>query len=380
MRRVTVISGVPVDDVTLPEAVDRIAEMVETGRRTRRTHQVTTVNVDFIINSLDDPELRFLLQSADLSIPDGMPVVWGSRVLGSPLRERVTGADLVPALVERAQRDGYRILLFGSAPGTAETAAAVLRDRWPGADVLGYGGPFFEDVEDMDDEALDIIREARPDVVCVALGHPKQERWIKYYGPKIDAPVMIGVGGTLDFIAGTKARAPEWMQRNGLEWLHRLLSEPRRLGRRYGRDLVYLGPLLLTDAWRMRRMRPSSRAPAEIQRHSGAAYIVAHGPLDVRLQSIADETASALEHGRCVTVDVRGLERLDQRTLGAMFALAHAVRDQGCEFRIVAGDHVRRGALRRLRVDSFFRLASPITEEPLAPLPSESPSGIRRIA
>jgi N-acetylglucosaminyldiphosphoundecaprenol N-acetyl-beta-D-mannosaminyltransferase len=140
---------------------------------------------------------------------------------------------MVPELAELAVNRGFSMMVFGSAEGVAEQAAQMLRDRNPGLDITGYGGPFFGDVADMDPQVLDVIREARPDILCVALGHPKQERWIEEYRDKLEVPVLVGVGGSLDFIVGTKARAPKWMQRSGLEWVHRLASEPRRLWRRY---------------------------------------------------------------------------------------------------------------------------------------------------
>ena len=136
--------GVPVDDVTLEEAVERCGELVEIGRATGQTHQVTTVNVDFLLTAGRHPSVRKILQSSDLAIPDGMPVVWGSRLLGTRLRQRVAGADLVPALAECAARRGYRIYLFGSAPGVAEEAAELLSKEHPGAVVVGAGGPMFD--------------------------------------------------------------------------------------------------------------------------------------------------------------------------------------------------------------------------------------------
>ena len=223
-HRVASILGVPIDDVTMDETIDLIAEMVEEGRASGRVHQIATVNVDFLCNAVDDERLMGILGRTALSIADGMPLVWGSRWLGTPLRERVAGADLVPALVERAAADGYRVYFFGAAPTVAAAAADVLRERYPGAEIVADAGPMFADPADMDPAALVPIKAARPDICCIALGNPKQELWIERFGADVGAPVVIGVGGTLDFVSGAKRRAPGWAQRFGFEWVHRAVD------------------------------------------------------------------------------------------------------------------------------------------------------------
>jgi N-acetylglucosaminyldiphosphoundecaprenol N-acetyl-beta-D-mannosaminyltransferase len=260
--RVAVVLGAPVDDVTVGEAVDRIAAMVADGRATGRVHQVVTVNVDFVVNAQDDEELLAILQRSDLAIPDGMPLVWGSRLLGTPIRERATGVELLPALVERATRDGYRICLFGAAPGVAARAAELLTTRYPGADVVGLEAPVVGRDGSMDPAGLEPVRAADPDIVGVALGNPKQEHWIARHGSTLGCPVFIGIGGTLDFLTGETTRAPGWMQRAGFEWLHRALSEPRRLAMRYARDIVVYLPGLARQAWRGRHGHNATVAAA----------------------------------------------------------------------------------------------------------------------
>ena len=330
----TVMVGVPVDDVTLEEAVERCGELVEIGRATGQTHQVTTVNVDFLLTADRHPSVRKILQSSDLAIPDGMPVVWGSRLLGTRLRQRVAGADLVPALVECAARRGYRVYLFGSAPGVAEEAAELLSKNHPGAMVVGAGGPTFADVEDMDRAALDDIIAAQPDIVCVALGHPKQERWIEAYRHEIGAPVMVGVGGSLDFLVGRKRRAPAWMQRTGLEWLHRVLTEPGRLGRRYARDLLMFPPLLLREV-----IKTPSRTSTACQL----------------------ERSGVVEDGGSLIVDLRPVARLDRVTLASLMLLARRARANGGELSLVGLSRDARRTLRELRVESCFRMPADAT-------------------
>ena len=204
-----VILGVPIDDVTMDEAVDEIVRFVSVGRQSGRWHQVTTVNLDFVTNAVTDVRLLKLLQRAELNIADGMPIVWGAKALGSPVRGRVAGVDLVDSLARLAAAGHITMHLFGAAPGVAEEAASRLRARHPGATVThGTSGPQFSNVADMDPAVLLEIRNARPDVLCVALGNPKQEWWIEHYGPELQVPVLIGVGGTLDFIVGQRRRAP----------------------------------------------------------------------------------------------------------------------------------------------------------------------------
>jgi exopolysaccharide biosynthesis WecB/TagA/CpsF family protein len=294
------VTGVPVDDVTMDEAVDRIFDLVRDGRASGRCHQVATVNVDFVVNARHDPALRSVLHRTSLSIPDGMPIIWGSRLLGTPLRTRVAGADLVGALVARAAADGAVVSLFGAGPGIAPRAADVLRRAHPAATVVADEGPVFGDVAELSMDRLQGLRELRPDICCVAFGNPKQERFIERFGAELGIPVMIGIGGALDFIVGEKRRAPAWMQRSGLEWLHRAASEPRRLAGRYARDAVSFGPALVSQAW---RGRPATGAPANAVHVEDGDEDVVHLNGDRSADNIvAAELAAALRsawrHGR----------------------------------------------------------------------------------
>ncbi len=297
--RSVVLLGSPVDDVTLDEVVDVVAAMIESGRRTGRVHQIATVNVDFIVNASRDPALRAIMQRTDLAIPDGMGVVWGARLVGTPIRQRSAGADLVPALARGAARSGWRICLFGGAPGVAERAAVVLAGGAPGVDIVVVPAPQVSADGSMDVAVLDELRAARADIVGVALGNPKQERWIARHGAAVGAPVAIGIGGTLDFLTGTTTRAPGWMQRAGLEWIHRALSEPRRLMGRYAHDIVVFGPGLARQAWRGRR-----------RRRRGAVLV-------------HDDAVAG------TTVDLAGLARLDNRAVAVIASSLRASRLAG---------------------------------------------------
>jgi N-acetylglucosaminyldiphosphoundecaprenol N-acetyl-beta-D-mannosaminyltransferase len=353
--RCAVVMGLPIDDVTISEAVDRIAAMVEVGRATGRSHQVATVNVDFVVNAVGDPDTLRILQHSDLAIPDGMPVVWGARLLGSPLRERTPGVDLLPALVKRSADAGYRICLFGAAPGVAEKAAAWLTGRFPGADVTGLAAPDVGRDGTMDPAALEPIRAVRPDIVGVALGNPKQERWIARHARSLGAPVLIGIGGTLDFLTGVTRRAPHWMQRTGLEWLHRAASEPQRLAGRYARDVVVFLPGLLAQAWRGRR-RSSTVLPLVTTDGSSTTMQVL-GPL--RDDLIVASGAGTIPADRILTVDVSALTMLDNPTVAALAGLLRSARRTGTRVSVVGFPPRLDASARRLNVAGLLVAADP---------------------
>jgi N-acetylglucosaminyldiphosphoundecaprenol N-acetyl-beta-D-mannosaminyltransferase len=222
------IGSIEVDSLTFAEAVDAAEALV----RARRGGTVFTPNVDHVVLAGEHEAFRRAYSRADLCVADGMPLVWASRLLRSPLPEKVSGSDLVPSLLERAAASGHRVYLLGGAPGSAAQAARVLRER--GVCIAGVDAPILRDPLDAVERQpiVERIRAAAPDLVLVAFGAPKQELFIDGARTGLDA-VWIGVGATLEFIAGRIPRAPLWMSRHGLEWLYRLAREPRRLWRRY---------------------------------------------------------------------------------------------------------------------------------------------------
>jgi len=216
------ILGVRVDDVTYTEALDQVERAIADGG----VYQIATVNVEFIMEARRNPAFRRVLAEASLCVPDGIGVLWASRRQGRPLRQRVAGVDLVERIAARAAQQGWRVFFLGAAPGVAERAATVLSERYPGLKVAGcYAGSPQPQEED---EIVGWVRAARPDVLFVAYGAPRQDLWIARNQARSGVPVAVGVGGSFDFIAGLAIRAPGWMQRVGLEWLHRLLREPWR--------------------------------------------------------------------------------------------------------------------------------------------------------
>ncbi|MCO5090971.1 WecB/TagA/CpsF family glycosyltransferase [Bosea sp. (in: a-proteobacteria)] len=226
------IMGVNVSAITMADALRAVEDWID--RRAR--HFVCITGVHGVIESQSDPALMAIHERAGLVTPDGMPLVWMARKLGHRHTERVYGPDLMLALSALSAQKGYRQYYYGGAPGLADRLRDRLAGRFPGLAVAGtFSPPFRAATEDEDEATVRMINQARPDIVWIGLSTPKQEYWMADHLGRIDAPVMIGVGAAFDFLAGTKRQAPLWMQRNGLEWLFRLLSEPRRLWRRYGR-------------------------------------------------------------------------------------------------------------------------------------------------
>jgi len=249
-RRRLRLGRLHVDDVTFTQALDTVAAMIAEGCG----GTVFTPNVDHVVMADHDERFRRAYEAADLSLADGMPIVWASRMLGKPLPEKISGADLVLPLMERAGREGWRVYILGGAPGVGALAAERLVGRFPRIVIAGTDAPRI----DMDAPAssrtpvLERIAAARADLVLVALGAPKQELWIAEAAPELRPAVLLGVGAAVDFIAGTARRAPRWMSESGLEWLFRLAQEPRRMWTRYlVRDPEFL-VIVLRDLRRLR--------------------------------------------------------------------------------------------------------------------------------
>jgi N-acetylglucosaminyldiphosphoundecaprenol N-acetyl-beta-D-mannosaminyltransferase len=237
------IGGVPIDHLDLEGAVARVDAFVRAGS----PRQIVTVNLDFLAIARREPAFRQALVEADLALADGQPLVWLSHRTTSPLPERVAGVDLVDAACRLAAERGYRPFMLGAAPGVARAAAAELERRYPGLEIAGVHCPEFGPPTPAGDAAMvAAVRRARPDLLFVALGAPRQDLWIRQHLHELDVPVCMGVGGAFDLIAGELTRAPRWMRRAGLEWGFRLLQEPGRLWRRYLlRDIPLMAQLIL---------------------------------------------------------------------------------------------------------------------------------------
>lgn len=232
MAEAITIVNTKIDNTTLDEAISTIIGWIENHDTPR---YVVTSNVDHIVKLQNDNEFKKIYQDADLVLADGMPLVWAAKFLGTPLYEKVSGSDLFIKLCEIASRRKFRLFFLGGSPGDAEKAKEVLVRQNPGLLVEGvYCPPFgFEKDEQERKKIVELIKAANPDILFVGLGAPKQEKWIYEHYQKTRVPVSIGIGISFSFAAGTIKRAPVWMQKVGLEWLWRLIMEPRRLWKRY---------------------------------------------------------------------------------------------------------------------------------------------------
>jgi N-acetylglucosaminyldiphosphoundecaprenol N-acetyl-beta-D-mannosaminyltransferase len=231
------IAGVRIDSVDLASAV----ALIESAVGDRSPIQIATVNLDFLVRAQRSAELRRVLASTELNVADGMPLVWLSKLAGRRLPGRTAGSDLVPLAMSRLAARGARVFLLGGERAVALEAGKRLVEAYPGLVIAGHCEPPRVAIERMPNRSIvRLIQQARPDVLLVAFGNPKQELWISRHRQSLGVSVAIGVGCTLDLIAGRSVRAPGWMQQTGLEWLFRLAQEPRRLFMRYVTDSLWL--------------------------------------------------------------------------------------------------------------------------------------------
>lgn len=220
-----------IDDCSFEQACEAIVAHARSGGR---PSFVTTANAQHVVLLENDKRLRAIYDHADLIVPDGYSLLLAARFSGRSLRERVTGVDMFQSLCILAAKHGLHVFLMGGRPKAASLTAEVLKKRLPGLRVTTCCPPLGFDKSEKELElAAQAIRAAKPDMLFVALGAPKQEYWIHDHGLQLGVPILIGVGGTFEMVAGMVSRAPGWMQRTGLEWLYRLCLEPRRMWRRY---------------------------------------------------------------------------------------------------------------------------------------------------
>ena len=217
------VLGVAFNNLTMDEAVDRAWGLMNE----RKAAYVVTPNPEIVMTCRDDPGAAAAVAGAALTIADGIGVIYGAKIQRTPLKQKVPGIDFTTLLMERMAKEERSVFLFGSKPGVAEKAEENLKRRFPGLRFAGTNDGYFKD----DAPIVEKINAASPDLLLVCLGAPKQEKWMRDNAPKLDVGLMIGAGGSLDVFAGVAERAPEAWQKAGLEWLYRLMKEPKRIGR-----------------------------------------------------------------------------------------------------------------------------------------------------
>ncbi|HAT4199479.1 TPA: WecB/TagA/CpsF family glycosyltransferase [Clostridium perfringens] len=220
-----------IDNLTMNEALDRAEELIIK----KKPSYVVTPNVDHIVKLENDKEFQDVYKNADLILTDGMPLIWISKIKGNPIKEKISGSDFFPKLCERAAEKGYSIFLLGAAEGVATKAAKNLKEKYEGLNIVGTYSPSYG-FEKKDDEIkmiIEMINKAKPDILAVGLGAPKQEKFLHKYRNDLNVPISLAIGASIDFEAGNINRAPRWMQNCGLEWFYRLCKEPKRMFKRY---------------------------------------------------------------------------------------------------------------------------------------------------
>jgi N-acetylglucosaminyldiphosphoundecaprenol N-acetyl-beta-D-mannosaminyltransferase len=359
LSETAVILGIPVDNLTMDEAVDSIFDMIEAYRHDKRPRQVATVNVDFVVNTLTwrlgrsrHPELLDILRRADVVTADGMPLVVVSKLLGSPLKGRVTGADLVPRLAKDAAQRGKSLYFLGGRETVAKRAAALLQQRYPSLVIAGIDSPFvytegknLADAEDVDREIIERINAARPDILLIAFGNPKQEVWFNRNRNRLRVPVSIGVGGTFEFIAGSVKRAPAWMQRTGMEWIFRITQDPGRLWKRYLLGFFKFGlmvwPAVLYYRYQLlghRLLRTKGALPPEAPGDPGApatthlTIVALPSRLDLAaLEGVSEGVDQAFAGGADIALDFGQVSFVDSRGLGFLIRTLRRGEREGRE-------------------------------------------------
>lgn len=264
------VFGVDVDVVTLDHAVEKILEFLAGGEHAavaehaRLSRVVVTPNLDHAVMLRSNEQLRRAYARADLVVADGMPLIWASNLMGTPLPERVAGSDLVPALFKRGPL-GLRVFLLGASDESSRRCAERLGEEYPKILVVGRLSPpkGFEHSDQWSATIVDAITRTKAQVVVVAFGAPKQELWVDVHRDRLPGVVLLCAGATIDFLGGTIERAPPWTRSLGLEWLHRLSKDPARLIKRYAKDAVWLPLLLANDAVHRIRLQHQVKVGAE---------------------------------------------------------------------------------------------------------------------
>lgn len=220
-----------IDNLTMQETLQEIENIIKKNKNS----YVVTPNVDHIVQLETNKELRDVYANASLILTDGKPLIWISKLYGTPIKEKISGSDLFPLLCKMAAEKKYTMFFLGAAEGVAQTAANNLMDKYPGLKVVGtYSPPFgFENDKKEMDKIKSMIHKMKPDILIVGLGCPKQELFMYHHCKELNVPISFGLGASLDFEAGNVKRAPKWMAKNGFEWLYRITQDPKRMAKRY---------------------------------------------------------------------------------------------------------------------------------------------------
>ncbi|MCL4176658.1 MAG: WecB/TagA/CpsF family glycosyltransferase [Verrucomicrobia bacterium] len=361
-RQPIALLGVAFDNLTLRETVNRIEEMIASPR----SHYVVTANMDFLAVARRDPEFQRILLNAHLVLCDGTPLVWASRLFGNPLPERVAGADVVPELIRVAAEKHYRLFFLGATEESNTQAIARLRARFPDLDISHYSPPFRPLPELDNADIIRRVRAAKPDLLFVAFGCPKAEKWMARHYAELGVPVAIGIGATIDFLAGRVKRAPLWMQRGGVEWIYRLCQEPRRLFKRYATDLWFFGRTMARQC-RTMKLRSGGGQP-----QTRTAVIQSNGTWQ-RVQAANCLHRDCIERDTAQWKRIAGADRhcllelaevksMDSTGVAVLVHLQKQLHLSGRQLILLSPSAAVRRALKAMRLENFFEVATDALE------------------
>lgn len=223
--------NIEIDNLTMKETLQVIKSLI----KEKKSAYVVTPNVDHIVQLETNKELKQVYTNASLILADGKPLLWIAKWYGTPIKEKISGSDLFPVLCKMASEEGYKMFFLGAAEGVAAKAAKNLAQKYTGLQIVGtYSPPFgFEKDKEEMLKIKEMIKKAKPDILIVGLGCPKQEMFMYHHCMEIGVPISFGLGASLDFEAGNIKRAPKWMTNHGLEWLFRITQDPKRMAKRY---------------------------------------------------------------------------------------------------------------------------------------------------
>jgi len=345
----------------MEDAVDLIEGMIAS----KRPHFLATANVDFVVQAVEDDELRRILFDAHLVVCDGAPLKWASRWLGNELPERIAGADLVPLLLRLAANRNYRVYFLGGQAEVTARAIQNLERDYPGLVIAGSDSPPFTPLHGMDHVGItERIQAAKPDMLFVSLGCPKQEKWIAMNYRRAGVPVSIGVGATIDFLAGEMKRAPLWMRRRGLEWFFRLLQEPRRLFKRYVKDFWVFGCAIRRQVKQLRPAQTSAvPTPATPTRREPGVM----NPLDTLIlperidaafvQSPACDWADRAARVPSLFADASKVKFVDSTGVGSLVRLQKQLREREGRLILFQVPPVLENAISLMKLNSILPAA-----------------------
>ncbi|MCF7787298.1 MAG: WecB/TagA/CpsF family glycosyltransferase [Prosthecobacter sp.] len=359
------ILGVPFDNVTTSQTLETISGMIAS----REPHFIATANVDFTALAMYDQDLRRILIDAHLVVCDGLPLVWASRWLGNALPERIAGSDLVPKLLAIAEEKNWSVYFLGGQKDVAAKAVHMVQERHPKLKIAGVMSPPFTPMHEMDHATICAdIHTANPDLLFVSFGGPKQEKWIAMNYQRAGAPVTIGFGATIDFLTGHMQREPLWMQKIGLEWLYRLLQEPRRLFKRHATDFVIFGLTIVKQWWLThggRRTTPATpRIPApvkapDIQLSSVAEHFCPERLDAAEVRLIEQGWMNSLEGPEeGIILDCGGAQFIDSTGLGLLMRMQKRCRQSGKHLVLSTISPALLKLLQMTRLNSIFTQAA----------------------